>query len=745
MHLSRGLLACVFAFAAPTLALAKPNDGHPGSDSVVEQLISKMTVREKVGQLNFCRITEPGVEQLVRTGEVGGFLNVRDHALRQTYERIAINETRLGIPLLHGADVIHGYRTIFPIPLGQAAAWNPMLCEAAARIAASEATVTAGIRWTFAPMVDVARDPRWGRIAEGCGEDPYLTGILGTAMVRGFQGANLSDRASMAACPKHFAAYGASEGGRDYNTVDISERTLRDVYLPPFKACIEAGAPTLMCAFSELNGIPVTGNPHLLRQILRDEWNFDGFVVSDAKAVSQLVTHGFCENEVAAALAAIRAGLDVEIISTCYHDHLQALVDKGKVPMQFLDDAVRRVLNLKRKLGLFQQLPPSPAPDITMPTPDSLALAREFARECIVLLKNEKAILPLQKDIPSVAVIGPLADSPKEQLGCWNVYGKAEDTRTPLQAIREIAGTKIKVNYAPGMKRTASMDLSGFEDAVLASKASSIALLFLGEDAVMTGEAHNRAFLTLPGAQRDLIKAVKATGTPIVVIVMGGRPLEIGSALDVCAALVMAWHPGTMGGPGIADVLFGDYNPAGKLPVSWPRTAGQIPIHYNHENTGRPNPMQFSPAINDETQVDTNHVSGYVDLPSVPQFPFGYGLSYTDFVYSNLRVTPAEVRLGLSVKVVVTVTNTGKRAGAEITQLYIRDLVASVAQPVKELKGFQRASMRPGESRTVEFQLPTNELAFHNSEMIRVTEPGRFRVWVGGNSASGLTAEFVVK
>ncbi|MCX6968100.1 MAG: beta-glucosidase BglX [Verrucomicrobia bacterium] len=741
MNFTNLLIGVCIAVTAPAWA----RQAKPMTEQGLEELLTRMSVREKIGQLNFCRIGEPGVEKLVRAGEVGGFLNVREHALREKYEKIAVKETRLGIPLLHGADVIHGYRTIFPIPLGQAAAWNPSLCEEAARIAALEATATAGVRWTFSPMVDVARDARWGRIAEGCGEDPYLTGVLGAAMVRGYQGKDLRDPARMAACPKHFAGYGASEGGRDYNTVDISERTLRDFYLPPFKACFDAGAPTTMSAFSELNGVPITGSSFMLRQVLRDEWKFDGFVVSDAKAVSQLVAHGFSENEKDAAQAAIQAGLDVEIISTCYVDHLQTLIAEGKVPMQLLDEAVRRILRVKWKLGLFENPTPAAVKENVLLTPESLATARAFARQSVVLLKNEKELLPLRKEIPSVAVIGPLADDGKGQLGCWMVYGKEKDTRTPLQAIRELAGTKMKVNYAAGLKNATSTDQSGFGDAVRAAKESSVAVLFLGEDASMTGEAHNRAFLNLPGAQRDLLKAVKATGTPIVIVLMAGRPLEIGPALDDSSAFLMAWHPGTMGGPGIADVLFGEYNPAGKLPVSWPRSVGQIPIHYNHGNTGRPNPMQFSPAINDETQLDTSHVTGYVDSASVPQFPFGYGLSYTKFGYSNVRVEPSQIHSGDSVNVTVTLKNTGARAGDEVAQLYIRDLVASVAQPVRELKGFQRVSLAPGESKTVAFVLTSDALAFHNREMKRVTEPGKFQVWASGDSASGQPVEFEIK
>ena len=716
--------------------------GKPMTEQGLDELLSKMTVREKVGQLNFVRITDyKNIDEMVRNGDVGGFLNVRDQALRAKMEQVAVKESRLGIPLLHGADVIHGYRTIFPIPLGQAAAWNPDLCEAAGRIAAEEATKGGGIRWFFAPMVDVARDPRWGRMAEGGGEDPYLTGVLGAAMVRGFQGKDLNDPASVAACPKHYAGYGASEGGRDYNTVDISERTLRDFYLPPFKACVDAGAVTVMGAFSEVDGTPVTANKMLLTDVLRGEWKFPGFVVSDAKAIDQLIAHGMCADTKEAALAAILAGMDVELISTCYHDNLETLVKEGKVPMPVLDEAVHRVLWVKWKLGLFERpVLETRGPSAIELTPEHLAVAREAARQSLVLLKNDGQTLPLKKDISSVAVIGPLADAGKDQLGCWMVYGDPKDTRTPLAALRETLGEK-RVHYAPGLPSLDSADTSKIDEAVSAAKASAAAIVFLGEPADYSGEAHNRAYLTLPGAQMKLLEAIQATGTPVTVVLMSGRPLEVGDVLDKSSALLMAWHPGTMGGPAIADVLFGDYNPSGRLTVSWPRTVGQIPIHYNHQNTGRPAPDSSKAAAN-VAQVDTKHVTGYLDLPSSPQFPFGYGLSYTTFSFEDLKVDPAEFKVGETVKVTATVKNTGSRAGSEIAQLYIRDLVASMPQPVRELKGFQKILLNPGESKTIEFELKSDALAFHNREMQRVVEPGQFRAWIGGDSVGSLSADF---
>jgi len=737
--------AAGFCFAALCVASCPAQESKPMTEQGLEELLGRMTMREKIGQLNFVRITEPDMEKLVRAGDIGGFLNVRDHAQRENLERIAAGETRLKIPLLHGADVIHGYRTIFPIPLGQAATWNVPLIEGAARIAAQEATAGGGIRWFFSPMVDVARDARWGRMAEGFGEDPFLTGTLGAAMVRGYQGTNLRAADSVAACPKHYAGYAGSEGGRDYNTVDVSERTLRDIHLAPFKMCLDAGAPTVMSAFSEVNGEPVTGSKFLLTDILRGEWKFPGFVVSDAKAVEQLVAHGRAVDNRDAARLAILAGLDVEIFSTCYHDYLASLVDEGAVPVETVNEAVRRVLRVKWQLGLFDKpVTPSGGPDTVPLSAEHLAAAREAARESIVLLKNEKQTLPLKKDIKSVAVIGPLADAGKDQLGCWMVYGKAADTQTPLQALRETLG-KDRVHYAPGLPAADSTDVSKIAEAVAAAKSSSAAILFLGEPANYSGEAHNRACLTLPGAQSELLRAVQATGKPVIVVLMSGRPLEIGPALDASSALLMAWHPGTMGGPAIADVLFGDYNPAGRLPISWPRAVGQIPIHYNHQNSGRPNPLQFSPAINAETQLDTGHVTGYLDLPSVPQFPFGFGLSYTNFEYADAQLSGAPLQPGEAARITARVTNSGDREGDEVVQLYLRDLVGSVPRPVRELKGFQRIHLAAGESKMVEFVLSKEALAFHNLEMKRVTEPGKFRAWIAPDSASGTPVEFELK
>lgn len=699
----------------------------------VEEILSRMTLREKIGQMcQLSGMSEEG-EELIRRGEIGSFLNVVGAEECNRYQRIAVRESRLGIPLLMGRDVIHGFRTIFPIPLGQAAAWDPELVEEAARIAAREAS-SEGINWTFAPMVDVARDPRWGRIAEGGGEDPFLTSTLGRAMVRGFQGEDLSAPDSIAACAKHYVGYGAAEGGRDYNTTLIPEGTLRDVYMPPFKACVEAGVATIMSAFNEINGVPATGNEFTLRKVLKGEWGFEGFVVSDWEAVAELVVHGFCADEREAAEAAVRAGVDMEMVSRCYREHLEGLVRSGKVPIELIDEAVRRILRVKLKLGLFENPFVDPSRRSVLLAEEHLEVARRLARESVVLLKNENDLLPLPDDLRAIAVIGPLADSPVDQMGCWVMDGRAEDVITPLRAIRERVSGRTEVIFAPGLEGPRSCERRGFEEAVRAAKRADVVLLFLGEDAGLSGEAHCRAFLDLPGAQEELLKAVAGEGKPIVAIIMAGRPLVLTSILDKVDALMFAWHPGTMGGPALADLIFGDESPSGKLPVSFPRAVGQIPIYYSHKNTGRP------PKPGERGGFFT----GYLDIDITPLFPFGYGLSYTEFRYDNLRLSSERIGIGDSLTASVDVENEGRFEAEEVVQLYVRDLVGSVTRPVKELKGFKRVRLRPGERRTVSFTLHTDDLRFHNREMEFVVEPGEFRLWVGGSSAEGLTAGFEV-
>lgn len=703
----------------------------------IRRLLARMTLAEKIGQL--CQIHDARRENeaIVRAGRAGSMINVGDVERINEFQRIAVEETRLGIPLLVGRDVIHGFRTIFPIPLGQSASWDPLLVEEAAAIAAREAAAS-GIRWTFAPMVDLARDPRWGRIAEGCGEDPFLTGTLGAAMVRGFQGKDLADPERVAACAKHFAGYGAVEGGRDYNTVDLSEPTLRDAYLPPFKACVEAGAATIMSAFNEINGVPASGNPLTLRQILRREWGFGGLVVSDWESVREMIVHGFCSDEREAALAALDAGVDMEMVSTCYLENLGKLVRDRRLPVRRIDEAVANVLRVKHRLGLFERWRTEPSRRSVLLSAPHLDTARSLAVESLVLLKNDGA-LPLGAG-RKLAVIGPLADQPADQMGCWVFDGRREDTRTPLQALGESAA----VHFAPGIAEPMSCDQDGFAAAVAAVGASDAAVLFLGEPAILSGEAHCRASLDLPGAQRALFEAVVAAGKPVVVVLMAGRPLTVPWLFDRANAVLMAWHPGTMGGPAIADVLLGKESPSGKLTVSWPRAVGQVPVHYNHKHTGRP-PLAVAANAPAGTPLNPfDFRTGYADLTHTPQFPFGYGLSYATFAYGDVKVSPKRVKLGGRFRVTARVTNTGKVTADEVVQLYIRDLVGSLTRPVKELKGFERITLAPGESRTVTFTLGTEALAFTNAKLKRVTEAGKFHAWVAGNSVEGTPKEFSV-
>lgn len=731
----------ILCCAVPLSACTSPPPTNDDAEKRAAELVSRMTLEEKVGQLNFCRISVENVEDLVRQGKVGGFLNVRDHEKRAEMEKVARTESRLGIPLLHCGDVIHGYRTQFPIPLAMASAWDPQMVEDTARIAAREATGIANIRLNFSPMVDVTRDPRWGRIAEGFGEDAYLTGVMGAAMVRGYQGKELADPTSMVACAKHFAAYGASEGGRDYNTADVSDQRMANYYLPPFRACIEQGALAIMPAFTSLNGVPVSAEARLLRGVLRGQWGFRGITISDAKAVSQLVPHGFAKDEAQAAARALKGGMDVEIISTSYLDRLVSLVESGEVPVELVDEAVTRVVALKFRLGLFNEPAPHPHPELL--ADDALKLARESAARGVVLLKNDAKLLPLDESKLTVAVVGSLAQDPKEQLGTWMIYGRADDSVTPLAALTERLGAD-RVHAARVMKNSRDESTDGIAAAVEAAAKSDVVLWFAGEDGLWTGEAKSRSSLVMPGAQRELFAALRATGKPIILVLITGRPLEIGDMLDDCSAVVLAWHGGTLAGPGLVDVLFGDVNPSGKLPLTWPRVTGQLPVNYNHENTGRPAP-DLNVAATNINQPDTSHVTGYIDLPGSPQFPFGYGLSYTTFEYSDVKIAQPSWRPGEVIRASVTVRNTGDREGAEVAQLYTRQLVGSLTRPVRELRGFQRIELKPGESKTVEFKLPVEELGYYLNLHERILEPGDFQLWIAPDAQSGSPVPFVVE
>lgn len=705
-------------------------------DAKVEALLAQMTLEEKLGQLQLLDNPAAAADRaaaldLVRRGLVGGILNA--HGARQVNElqRLAMQESRLKIPLLFGYDVVHGYRTIFPVPLGEASSWDPSLAEETARIAATEARA-AGVNWTFAPMVDIARDARWGRIVEGAGEDPFLGAEMARARVRGFQGRALAAPDAVAACVKHFAAYGAAEAGRDYNTTDLSEWTLREVYLPPFKAAIDAGVETVMSAFNDLNGVPASANPFLLTDILRGEWKFAGFVVSDYTAVPELIAHGLAADEADAAAQALNAGLDMEMVSRLFNLHGARLVRQGKVPLARIDEAVRRILRLKFRLGLFDR----PYVDETrearlMLAPAHLDAARRAAARSLVLLKNQGDLLPLRKDLRAIAVIGPLADSQRDVLGPWHAAGRAEEAVTLLQGIRAKVGAKTELLYAKGCEIEGGTT-DGIAEAVRIAKAADVAIVAVGESAEMSGEAASRTSLALPGHQLALVKAIQATGKPTVVVLMNGRPLAIEWVAENVPAILETWFAGIQAGYAIADVLFGDVNPGGKLPVTFPRTVGQAPLYYNHKNTGRP------------PQPNNKYTSKYIDAPWTPLFPFGHGLSYTQFRFSNLHLSRTRLSVNERLVVTVDVENTGQRAGDEVVQLYIRDVAASATRPVRELKGFARITLAAGERRTVRFELGPEHLGAHDRHMRFVVEPGEFRLYVGNSSAGGLEARFDV-
>ena len=694
----------------------------PAAAQNLDSLLARMTLEEKLGQLNLVSAggrASPEQMQLVRAGKLGGLFNVIGAENTTPVQRIAVTESRLKIPLLFGLDVIHGFRTIFPIPLAEAGSFDPDIAEATARAAGLEAAA-AGINWTYAPMVDIARDPRWGRIAEGSGEDPYLGSLFAAARVRGFQ-------QSIFATVKHFAGYGAAEAGREYNSTEISERTMREVYLPPFKAAVDAGVASLMSAFNDIAGVPASGNAWLTDTVLRREWGFTGFVVSDWTSVAELIPHGVAGSQAEAGRRALTAGVDMDMQSSIYVDSLAALVRANRIPLAVVDSAVVRVLRAKVRLGLFRD--PYRA-RTAPPAAETRALARRVARESIVLLKNERAALPLDPKIATIAVIGPLADNKLDPLGPWHTEGKPEDVVTVLQGIRAHAPA-AQVLYAQGaaIEETST---AGFAAAVAAARRANVAVLVLGERHDMSGEAASRASLGLPGVQQQLLEAVAATGTPVVLVLMNGRPLIFEWAVEHVPAIVETWYLGVEAGHATAEVLFGEVNPSGRLPVTFPRALGQVPLYYNHRNTGRP------------ADPNNKFTSKYIDIPNAPRYPFGFGLSYTTFAYSDLKLSSARARTTDTVTATVTVANTGNREGTEVVQLYIRDEVASVARPVRELKGFQRVTLKPGESRPVNLRVAVRDLAFYGLDMKPVVEPGMFRVYVGPNSAEGLEARFEV-
>jgi len=714
----------------------------------VEELLAKMTLIEKIGQMvqinDFDGKIPVDLRRALKEGRIGSMLNEMVPETSMEIQCIAREESRLGIPLIMARDIIHGFRTIFPIPLAQAATWESELARASARIAAEEATA-AGFHWTFAPMMDITRDPRWGRIAEGFGEDPFLARHFVAAMVQGFQGEDLGAPDTIAACAKHFVGYGAAEGGRDYDTAYIPENLLRDLYLPPFKSAVDAGVATVMTSFNEINGIPSSGNSFILRRILRDEWGFDGFVVSDWRSTEEMITHGYCKDLPDVAQKSVTAGVDMEMQSSAFTDHLDELVNDGVVPLRHVDDAVRRILKIKFKLGLFDN-PEFYRPALSQkPSSRALELAKEVATKSVVLLKNKNGLLPLAKDVSSVAIIGPLADDPYEVLGTWNRDGNPDDTITPLTAIRDFLGAE-KIHYEKALEYSRDKDMTKFSAAEATAKKSDMVLMFLGEEAILSGEAHSRAYLNLPGAQEALLDRIVKVGKPTALIVLAGRPLVIGASAEKVDAVLYAWHPGTMTGPALADLIFGLESPSGKLPITFPKTEGQIPVYYAHKNTGRPPAGRKLTMIDDipvrAYQSSLGDASRYLDVGYEPLFPFGYGLSYSTFDYANLKLSQQKLTVGDVLDASVDVTNSGRFEAEEVVQLYMRDLVGSRTRPVRELKGFRRIRLKPGETQKVTLQLYTHELGFHDPEMHYVIEPGQFDIQVGGSSQSGLTDSF---
>lgn len=732
--------------AASLMGCSQPQDKNTEIENKVETLLHKMTLEEKLGQMN--QLSPWDFEDLakrVRKGEVGSILNVVNPEEVNKIQKIAVEESRLGIPLIVSRDVIHGYKTIFPIPLGQAATFNPEIVKEGARVAAIEASAD-GIRWTFAPMIDVARDPRWGRIAESCGEDPYLNAVMGTAMIKGYQGDSLNDPTAIAACAKHFVAYGAAEGGRDYNSTFIPERVLRNVYLPPFKAAADAGCATFMTSFNDNDGVPSTANSFVLKDVLRKEWKYDGMVVTDWASALEMVNHGFCTDGKDAAEKSVNAGVDMEMVSETFIQNLKQSIAENKVSIETIDNAVRNILRLKFRLGLFDN-PYVVTPQTVKYAEKHLQTAKTAAEQSVILLKNENQTLPFTDKIKTLAVIGPMADAPYEQMGTWVFDGEKEHTQTPLTAIKEMYGDKVKVLFEKGLEYSRDKNTAGIARAVSAARQADAVVIFVGEESILSGEAHSLANLNLQGAQSQLIKELAATGKPVVTVVMAGRQLVIADEVKVSDAMLYSFHPGTMGGPAIADILFGKVNPSGKTPVTFPRMSGQVPIYYAQHKTGRPaNPTEM---LIDEIPVEAGQTSVgcrsfYLDAGNSPLFPFGYGLSYTTFEYSNLSLASDKLTAQDTLSISFTLKNTGKYDGTEVVQLYVQDKVGSVTRPVKELKRFQRVTLKAGESTQVSLSLPVSELAFWGYDMNYTVEPGAFTLWVGTNSAEGLTKDFSV-
>lgn len=717
------------------------------TDKIIEdkitRLLDQMTLEEKAGQMvqysGDSKITGPlkaipSQLEDIKKGMVGSMLNVTGAENVKEIQKLNIENSRLGIPILFALDVIHGYKTIFPIPLAEAASWDIEAIEQSARIAAVEAT-SAGISWTFAPMVDIARDPRWGRVMEGAGEDSYYGSLVAAARVHGFQGENLNDKTSLVACAKHFAGYGAVEAGREYNYTDISRRVMNDVYLPPFKAAVEAGVGTLMSAFNEFEGVLASANTYLLREKLKGDWLFNGFVVSDWNTIGEMVIHGTAKDDKDAAKQSIIGGTDMDMITAAYRNYLVDLVLSGEVDEALVDDAVRRILRIKYKLGLFDDPYKNCDSELEKKMllhPDHLSAARNMARKSIVLLKNKENILPLSSDINSIAVIGELANSKPDMMGFWEGKGEAKDMTTLLEGIKDAVAESTEIVYAKGCNVEGN-DISGFDKAIAVANDADVVIMAIGEKWFMTGEASSRADITIPGKQEELFYKLIETGKPIVVVLVNGRPLAIPELADKASTILETWILGSQAGYAIADVLFGKYNPSGKLTMSFPYSTGQIPVYYNHRNTGRP-----------ELPNSDRWISHYLDIPNEPVYPFGYGLSYTTFEYSDLTLDKTTMTKDDSIAVSLSVKNTGKYDGEEVVQLYIRDMVTSVVRPVKELKDFKKVAIKPGEEAPITFILTDEDLSYFTKDMTFQSEPGDFKVFVGTNSNDCKEASFTL-
>ncbi len=707
----------------------------------IDSLIAKMTLVEKVGQTaqrgtsSRSKTLSEDLKQAVREGRVGSVINVTKAEFVKELQEIAVKESPQGIPLIFARDVIHGYKTIFPIPLGQAATWDASIIEQGSRIAAVEAN-TMGIRWTFAPMLDISRDPRWGRIAESAGEDPYLTTVLSKAYTRGFQTSDLSNPTSMAACAKHFVGYGAAEGGRDYNTAVIDNALLHNVYLKPFKGAVEEGIATFMTSFNELNGIPASAHAYAIKQTLKEQWKFDGFVVSDWNSVTEMIAHGYCKDEKEAALRAAQASLDMEMMSEAYEKNLITLIKEGKFTEAALDKMVASILRIKLKLGLFEDTSFNEDTSILY-AEEHLKAAQRAALESVVLLKNKKQILPI-KASSKILITGPMADAPLDQMGTWSFDGDASKTITPVDAFRQ--DNSIEHQFIPGLHFSRDSVTNAFPAVIAAAKKSDVIFFFGGEEAILSGEAHSRADIRLPGKQEALLQQLSKTGKPIVLIIMAGRPIDLSNILSDVDAIMMAWHPGTMGGPALKDLLMGEAVPSGRLPVSWPKTVGQVPIHYNHKNTGRPASKESFVHINDipvgAWQSSLGNDSHYLDAGFEPLYPFGFGLQYGSVEYTDFKLSANEMGMQDSVHASITVTNRGSYTEQETIQLYMQDEFASLTRPVRELINFEKIVLQPGASKTISFTITKEDLKFyHNGKWI--TEAGTFNFWISQNAQSG--------